>query len=70
MSLVVLNMSQFSIDTFERNWEELISESFPIVNYSGKLYCEFSRFSDFFPIFVITKWTTLLVDIHCPRGSS
>ena len=22
------------------------------------------------PIFVIAKWTTLLVDIHCPRGGS
>ena len=22
------------------------------------------------PIFVITKWATLLVDIHCPRGGS
>ena len=22
------------------------------------------------PIFVIAKWATLLVDIHCPRGGS
>ena len=22
------------------------------------------------PVFVITKWATLLVDIHCPRGGS
>ena len=22
------------------------------------------------PIFVIAEWATLLVDIHCPRGSS
>ena len=20
------------------------------------------------PIFVVTKWATVLVDIHCPRG--
>ena len=22
------------------------------------------------PIFVITEWATLLVDIHCPRGDT
>ena len=35
MSVVVLNMSQFPYNTFERNWEEF-SASFSILNYSGK----------------------------------
>ena len=35
MSVVVLNMGQFSIRYILKNWEEFL-ESFPVLNYSGK----------------------------------
>ena len=41
-------MSQFF---YKLHWKETgksFFESFPILNYSGKCYCEFSRFSDFY----------------------